>query len=262
VEAKVAVVTGASSGIGAATAVALAREGWRLALVARGESALQRVAVEARSAGGEAVVEALDAADGDRVLDMARRVRRDLGVPHLIVNSAGAGMWRFIEETPPIDARVMMDAPYFAAYNTTHAFMSDMLEANRGVIIHVGSPASRIPWPGATGYTAARWALRGLHESLCQDLEGTALRSCHVVFGEVSSGYFENNPGTHEHIPSLAAIIPVMTPERCARVIVRTAGRPRRQVIKPAMLRFFYGVAAVAPAPTRWLIARTGRRHD
>ena len=136
-----------------------------------------------------------------------------------------------------------------------------MLAADRGVIIHVGSPASRIPWPGATGYSAARWALRGLHESLCQDLAGTAVRSCHVVFGEVTSPYFDHNPESREHIPSLAAIIPIMTPEQCAGVIVRTAHRPRRQVIRPIMLGFFYAVASFAPAPTRWLIARTGRRH-
>lgn len=260
-DANLAVITGASSGIGAATAVRLARDGWTTVLVARRLQQLEEVGDRVSEAGGRAVVEALDAGDGEQVLSMAERVRSGLGTPSLIVNSAGAGVWRFIEETPPELARQMMGAPYFAAYNVCHAFMPDLLAAGRGVLVHVGSPASRIPWPGATGYSASRWALRGLHESLCQDLRGTGIHSCHVVFGEVSSEFFDHNPDSKEYIPGLASIIPVITPERCADVILRTARRPRRQVVVPFMLLLFYWLAAVSPGPTRWLIARTGRRH-
>jgi short-subunit dehydrogenase len=258
---RLAVVTGASSGIGAATAVRLGRDNWRVVLVARTRRPLERVADQLSAVGGTPVVEPLDASDGAQVLSMAERVRRDHGVPELIVNSAGAGVWRFIEETSPDEARQMMDAPYFAAYNMSHVFMSDLLARRRGVLIHVGSPASRIPWPGATGYSAARWALCGLHESLRQDLRGTGVESCHVVFGEVSSPYFDHNPGSHEHIPRLAAIIPVLTPERCADIIVDTARHPRPLVVRPTMLRMLYWLSSIAPEPIRWMIARTGRRH-
>jgi short-subunit dehydrogenase len=256
-----AVVTGASSGIGAATAVALASDGWKLVLVARTRSNLDEVAETVDGAGGHATVEAIDAADGTAVLAMAERVLQRHGSPQLIVNSAGAGRWLFIEETTPEEMQQMMGAPFLAAFNICHAFVPDMLEARTGTLIHVGSPASRIPWPGATGYNCSRWALRGLHESLCQDLRGTGVQSCHVVFGEVSSPYFDNNPGVRESMPTIGKLIPVMTPERCAQIILRTARRPRRQVAAPAMLRLMYWLAAVSPGPTRWLIARTGRRH-
>ena len=96
-----AVVTGASSGIGAATAVALASEGWNLVLVARTRSQLDEVAESVEVAGGHATVEAIDAADGSAFLAMAERVRQRTGSPRLIVNSAGAGRWLFIEETTP-----------------------------------------------------------------------------------------------------------------------------------------------------------------
>lgn len=260
-EKPIAVVTGASSGIGAATARLLARVGWRVVLVARRAERLEELAATIAAAGGEARVEALDAADGPAVMAMAERLRAEWELPALIVNSAGAGRWRFLEETPVEEIAEMMGAPYLAAANTCRAFMSDMLSAGSGLFIHVGSPASLVPWPGATAYTCSRWALRGLHEALCQDLRGTGLRSSLVYFGEVSSEYFQANPGSHEHIPKLAAPIPASSPERCAEVLLGVVQRPRRVVFSPFALRLMAWFAAIAPAPMRYLAARTGRRH-
>ena len=257
----IAVVTGASSGIGAATARALAREGWWVMLVARRAARLVELAAAIEMDGGMARAEALDASDGAAVMAMGARVLEEWGVPSLVVNSAGAGVWRFLEETSTEEIVEMMGAPYLAAANTCRAFVGEMMAAGRGLFIHVGSPASVMPWPGATAYTASRWALRGLHEALCQDLRGTGVRSTLVYFGEVTSGYFEVNTGSHEHIPKLAAPIPVSTPERCAKVILAVVRRPRRVVFYPFALRCMAWLAAITPGPTRWLIARTGRRH-
>ena len=174
---QLAVVSGASSGIGAATARALAAEGWRVVLVARGRPGLEVVHQSITAGGGAAELAALDAADGGQVLALAEHLRRELGSPSLVVNSAGLGAWKFLEETSPEETAAMLAAPYLAASNLSHAFLPDMLERRAGLLLHVGSPASRLPWPGATSYTAARWALRGLHEALCQDLRGTGVRS-------------------------------------------------------------------------------------
>jgi NADP-dependent 3-hydroxy acid dehydrogenase YdfG len=257
----IAVVTGASSGIGAATAKALARYGWRVVLIARRADRLDELASTIADSGGVARAEALDAADGEVVMSMAGRVLSEWGVPSLVVNSAGAGVWRFLEETSTEEIVGMMGAPYLAAANTCRAFIAEMIAAGRGLFIHVGSPASVMPWPGATAYTASRWALRGLHEALCQDLCGTGVWSSLVYFGEVSSEYFEVNTGSREHIPTLASPIPVSTPERCAEVILTVVRRPKRVVFYPFALRFMAWLAAITPGPTRWLIARTGRRH-
>ena len=257
----IAVVTGASSGIGAATAGLLASDGWRVVLVARRAERLEDLAAAIAAAGGEARAEALDAADGPAVMAMAERVRTDWGAPLLVVNSAGAGEWRFLEETSVEKIVEMMGAPYLAAANTCRAFMADMLAAKRGLFVHVVSPASVMPWPGATAYTASRWALRGLHEALCQDLRGTGVHSSLVYFGEVSSEYFEANPGSQEYIPKIGAWIPVSTPERCAEVVLKAVRRPRRVVFYPFALRLMAWLAAISPAPTRWLIARTGRQR-
>ncbi len=252
----IAVVSGASSGIGAATSTALCGAGYRVVMVARGRDALEAAAARAGAA-GEAHAHALDASDAAAVAELAARVRRDLGVPDVVVNSAGAGTWRFLEEGPADEGLAALRAPFLAAYHLSHAFMADMLARRRGLVVHVGSPASRIPWPGATAYTCSRWALRGLHEALTQDLRGTGVVSSHVIFGKVTSEYFERNPGSEERIPSVGALIPVISPDTAARVILSVVRRPRRQVLYPFLLRMFYWSEAVAPWLVRWLASRT-----
>jgi NADP-dependent 3-hydroxy acid dehydrogenase YdfG len=259
---KVAVVTGASSGIGAASARLLCMEGWTVVLVARRADRLTALARELDAVGGRAVVEPLDAADGDAVDVMAARVLADVGVPDAIVNSAGAGVWRWMEDTSHTELAGLLGAPFLAAWNVSRAFMPAMLRRRQGVIVHVGSPASVAPWPGATGYTTSRWALRGLHEALRQDLHGTGVRSCHVLFGEVSSEYFEANPDTHEHIPRVGRLIPVTTPERAARVVLRTIARPRPQVFFPPMLAVTQVANVLMPRVVALLARRTGRQRS
>jgi len=260
--AGVAVVTGASSGIGAAAARALGARGWAVALAARRSDRLAQVARDVEEAGGQALIAPLDAAQGTAVLALRDRVMARFGVPDVIVNAAGAGRWLWMEDTSPADFERMLDAPLRAAWNTSHAFMADLLEAGAGVIVHVGSPASLAPWPGANGYTVARWGLRGLHEALRQDLHGTGVRTCHVVFGEVTSDYFLANPDSQQHIPRVARLIPVISPERAASVILRVIDRPRAQVFHPRVLGLMQAANRCAPGLVRTLARQSGRQRE
>jgi uncharacterized protein len=259
---QLAVVTGASSGIGAATARILVASGWTVVLVARREQRLRELARQLDAFGaGRCVVEPLDGADADAVAAMAARVRSRLGVPGAIVNSAGAGVWRWPEDTPPAEMERLLDAPYRSAYHVTSAFLPELLTQRAGVVVHVGSPASIAPWPGATGYTIARWALRGYHEALLQDLHGTGVRSCHVLFGEVTSEYFTANPDSRDHIPGLGKLIPAITPLQAAEVIVRTIHTPRHEVLHPRTLAALHLGHRIAPGVTRTLARVRGRRR-
>jgi len=257
----VVVITGASSGIGRATSIQLGARGDTVILVARRRERLEEVADAVRSAGGQPVIEALDANDGDAVIAMASRIVERHGAPDAIVNSAGAGDWRYVEDTPPDELDRMLAAPFKSAFHMCHAFLPAMLEARRGVIIHVNSPACSMPWPGSTGYAAARWALRGLHEAMSQDLHGTGAMSCHVVFGEVSSEYFDANPGIHKHIPKVARVAGVLSPDICAGVVVRVIDKPKRDVWYPFMIKLFARFNALSPWLVRTLVRLTGRKR-
>jgi short-subunit dehydrogenase len=256
---KTALVTGASSGIGAATARALARAGARVILLARRRVELERVA--AGLAGQAAAVHAIDLTDADAVARVGRSVSADFGTPDVVINNAGAGQWKFVEETSPAEAVQMMAAPYFAAFFVTQAFLPGMLARNSGHIVNVSSVASRFVWPGATGYTAARWAVRGFTEALRADLARTGIGVTLFESGVVTSDYWASNPGSRERVPGMGRLIPELTPDEAARAIVRGIERNRKLVVVPFLMRVTYLQHALFPGIVQWLMTRTGYRR-
>lgn len=260
-EGRLAVVTGASSGIGAATAHQLAQRGVRVALLARTPSDLEKVADDIRRASGQAHPFPVDLSDGDAAEHVAHLITAELGTPDILINCAGAGRWLFVEETTPAEARQMMAAPYLAAFFITRAFLPAMLKRNHGVIVNINSPAARMPWPGATAYAAARWALFGFTEALRADLYGTNVRVTSVVLGKVNSPYFTHNPGAEERIPGVGRLIPVLTSEQAAAVVVRALERNQREVWSPFLLWLFALAHHVWPGLVETTVNRTGWRR-
>ena len=258
---RLAVVTGASSGIGAFTARLLSGHGARVVLVARTSGALDEVAAEIRSAGGDATAVAADLGEPATATAACERILREAGVPDLLVNSAGAGRWLFTEETPPAEAVTMMAAPYFAAFFATRAFLPGMLARGSARIVNVNSPVAKLTWPGAAGYASARWALRGFTEALRQDLAGSGVGVTHFVVGKVSSAYFAHNPGAEERIPTISKLIPTLTPDEAAAALVRAVLRDADEAVVPVMLRLFWVSASLTPGLTAWLLRKTGAKR-
>jgi short-subunit dehydrogenase len=258
---KTVLVTGASSGMGAAIGKAMAKAGGRVLLLARREDELRRVADEIKQAGGEARIYPVDLADSSSVMEVAQRIKAEVGTPDIIVNNAGSGKWRFIEETSPEEAVQMMAVPYFAAFFVTRAFMPEMLKRNSGHIVNISSVGSRFVWPGATAYLAARWAVRGFTEALRADLYGTGIDVTLYESGVVQSSYWEHNPGSQERVPKMGLLVPALTPEQVGAAIVKGVERNKRLVVIPFMMQLTYWQHAVVPWLVQWLMTVTGYRR-
>ncbi|MCI0578236.1 MAG: SDR family NAD(P)-dependent oxidoreductase [Chloroflexi bacterium] len=257
---RVAVVTGASSGIGRATALAVAGKGGRVALLARRQAALEEVAAEIAAGGGTAWCYPVDLTDAAAVAGVAQAIQADVGTPDVVVNNAGSGRWWAVEETEPAEVVATMAMPYFGAFYVTRAFLPGMLRRGSGHIVNLTSPAAYTALPGAAAYAVARWAMRGFTQVLRVELHGTGIGVTLVVPGLVSSEYFENNPGTLERLPGMGRLYQV-TPEQVARAIVRGVEAGRGQVVVPFALRLTLGLHRFFPGLIEWPVIRTGWRR-
>jgi short-subunit dehydrogenase len=250
---KLVLVTGASSGIGAATAKLYAARGARVLVLARNEAKLDEVAAAITRDGGAASPYAVDLADPSAIAETNARITREAGTPDILINNAGAGRWLPLLETSAEEALAMIEVPYLAAFNLTRAFLPEMIARRTGVIACITSPGSYVAWPNASAYIAARHALLGFAESLRADLRRTGLTVTLVVLGEVETPYWQHNPGSREHMPKSNPILaPVLTPEQAAQAIVQGVERGQRRVVKPAILRALFLLNALAPG----LVAR------
>ena len=168
---KIILITGASSGIGADTARRFAAKGARVLLLARNADRLNQIARGIQESGGKANAFPVDVGDWKAVKELADHIKTELGVPDMIINNAGGGKWRFIEETEYQEAYDMIAVPYLGAFFITKSFLPDFLKRDTGHIVNVTSFAAVIPFSGATGYIAARKAMIGFHEALTADLQ-------------------------------------------------------------------------------------------
>jgi short-subunit dehydrogenase len=235
---KLVLVTGASSGIGEATAKLYGSKGARVLLLARDNDRLERVAEAIRRSGGTATPYSVDLSRAAAIDETAARIRREAGTPDIIINNAGAGRWLPTVETTSEDALRMIEVPYLAAFNLTRAFLPQMLARRSGAIAFITSPASYLAWPQASAYIAARRAVAGLAETLQSELKGTGLAVSLVVLGTVETPYWEHNPGSRENVP---------TPDEAAGAIFDGISNRRAFVVKPAIFRALFVLKALFP---------------
>jgi short-subunit dehydrogenase len=254
-------ITGASSGIGAAIAREMAARGARVTLVARRREPLEKLAGEISTAGAEARIEQADLSKLEEVEALAARLLEGGGPPDVLVNNAGAGRWLAVDETPAGEAAQMMTLPYLAAFELTRALAPAMITAGSGRVVCMTSLASWTHIPGATGYAVARWAMRAFASQLREDLRGTGVGVTLMAPAEVDSPYFDNNPGSRERIPRAVLLLGgACTCEVVARDTADAVERDRDEVIVPRRAAIL-----VKLTPKRlfdWLVRRSGWRRS
>ena len=184
--AAVAVVTGASAGVGRATAIEFARHGWRVALLARGDAGLDGARRDVEQAGGQALALEVDVADADAVEAAAARVEAEWGPIDVWVNDAMATIFAPALDIPPQDFRRATEVTYLGAVWGTLAALRRMQPRDRGTIVQVGSALAYRSIPLQAPYCGAKSALRGFTDSLRCELRHAGSR-VHLTMVQLSA---------------------------------------------------------------------------
>jgi len=251
---RTVIVTGASSGIGEATARAFAKAGDRVVLTARRADRLERLAAELR----ESLVIPADLTDpGDITRIIVETLDRYESID-VLVNNAGRGRYDWLERLSGDDIRTEIEVNLLAPILLARAVLPSMLARRRGVIINVASIAARIGTPITSVYNATKFGLSGFGEALFRELHPRGVEVCTLYPGFVSGTEFGKQPRVS---------VPVKTPkwlrlttERVADEIVKLADRPRPRRIVPWMVSPIATVNILFPGVVDAVVMRAARR--
>jgi NAD(P)-dependent dehydrogenase (short-subunit alcohol dehydrogenase family) len=257
--ARVVVVTGASAGVGRATAIEFGRQGCAVALLARGAVGLRAACDEVRAAGGTATYVEVDTSDGRAVEAAADRVERELGPIDIWVNVAFTSVFaRFVDIEPDEFERVT-DVNYHGYVNGTRSALRRMLPRDAGAIVQVGSTLAYRGIPLQSAYCGSKHAIQGFHESLRTELlhDGSKVKVTMVQLPALNTPQFA---WVRSRLPDEAQPVPpIYEPEVAARTIVWAAEHPNRREYWCGETTALTRLAnAVAPGLLDRYLGRTG----
>ena len=260
---RVVVVTGASAGVGRATAVEFGRRGARVALLARGRRGLDAAVRDVEEAGGRALAIPTDVAEYDQVEAAAARAEDELGQIDVWVNNAFSAVFAPFTEVTVEEFHRTTAVSYLGYVHGTKAALDRMLPRDRGVLVHVGSALSYRGIPLQSAYCGAKHAIQGFHESLrCELLhDGVNVHTTMVQLPAVNTPQFDwvlnRLPEHPQPVP------PIYQPEVVAKQIVYAADHPRRReyVVGGSAVATIFGNRLAAGVLDRYL-ASTGYRSQ
>lgn len=236
------VVTGASAGVGRATAIAFARKGWNVALIARGTEGLESARRGVEAAGGQALVLPLDVAEADAVFAAADQVTAKWGGIDVWVNDAMVTIFAPVKDIKPDEFRRVTEVTYLGQVHGTMAALRHMRPRNRGTIVQVGSALSYRAIPLQSAYCGAKFAVRGFTDALRSELahERSRVRLTMVQLPAVNTPQFD---WARSRMPrKLQPVPPIYQPEAVASEIVRAAREaPRELWIGRSALKAIFG---------------------
>jgi NAD(P)-dependent dehydrogenase (short-subunit alcohol dehydrogenase family) len=255
---EVVVITGASAGVGRATARNFARHGARIALLARGTDGLEAAQREVQELGGTAMVIPVDVANPEQVEAAAARVEIDLGKIDIWINNAMASVFSPIKEMTPEEFRRVTEVTYLGYVYGTLAALKRMLPRDRGVIVQVGSALAYRGIPLQSAYCAAKHAVQGFCDSLrCELLhDNSGVRLTMVQLPALNTPQFG---WVKSRLPRKAQPVPpIFQPEVAAEAIYFAAHNPRREFYVGAPSVAVISINKLAPGLLDYILAHTG----
>jgi NAD(P)-dependent dehydrogenase (short-subunit alcohol dehydrogenase family) len=266
---RTALITGASGGIGRDVALTFARMGARVAILARRKNLLGDLADEIRQGGGEALVLPADVTQRNQVRESVARALADFGQIDILVNSAGIVLPSAVESLKPRDLHRMLEVNLFGTLHTMQAVVRSMRRAKVGNIVIIASLAGRRGLPPLGGYSATKFALVGLAETLRVELHGSGVRVSLVMPGVVDTPMADNfvAGGGNTSIPGVLPALPVQW-VTCAVIAAIVLGLaevdvPPGAVLLEKMAALFPGLTdatlAFGTRFAQWLGARSQR---
>ena len=226
-----ALITGASSGIGKATALAFAKAGINLALFSRSGEKLEAVAVAARQAGVEAKVYPLDLADIDVVQAKIQAIAADFGAIDILINNAGMGYTGTLSETPLCDWLAVMNLNLTSVFQCILGILPMMRDRQSGTIINVASIAAKQAFPQWGAYSVSKAGLIALSKTLAVEERANGIRVTAICPGAVNSELWDTETVKQNFDRSA-----MLTPEIVAQSILHTALLPEQAVIEELTL--------------------------
>ena len=222
---RTAVVSGGSSGLGRATAVALAGAGAQVAVLARGSADLQETAEQIRSAGGTVSPVVADLADASQIASAIEQVRRELGGIDVLVNAAGTDVPGAVAELDVTGWDRVLAVNLRASFLLAQAVWPDMRQRGGGTIVNVSSIAGRRGWANASAYCAAKFGLTGLTQALAAEGKPHHIRACVLYPGAMDTSWGVWSP---EDRGSAEPTVPAnaLPPQQVADLIVWIATAP------------------------------------
>lgn len=251
---RVAVITGAASGIGLALARALSQHGCRLALVDIDESALHAVADEVARSGGVATIGVFNVSDSAACHEFGALVERTYGGAHLLINNAGVALHGDFEDLSEADFDWLIGVNFQGVVRMTRVFLPLLRRADAAHIANLSSLFGLIAPAGQTAYAASKYAVRGFSDALRHELRGSAIGVTTVHPGGVRTNIarsaLERAPQANNSDRKLARAERMLTmaPEKAAATIVRAIVRRKRRLLVGADAHLAALIERVTPA--------------
>lgn len=244
---KVAVVTGASAGVGRATAVALARHGWDVALLARGQAGLGGAVADVEAEGRRALALPTDVADFGQVQHAAQEAEAHLGPIDVWINDAMTTAFAPSWEVEPADFQRAIEVTFLGQVWGTRVALDVMRPRDHGTIINIGSALAFIGIPLQSAYCASKFACRGFFESVRAELihEGSNVRMSMVHLPAMNTPQFDWCETTLDRHPQ--PVPPIYEPEVAAARIIKVIGDGRRDTILGSWNKLLVAAGKLAP---------------